>query len=173
LLSALSHDLPPDNLDHRVCLQQHLPIVETQHLQAETAQIGIADRVTGAPVRREMLRTIHFDHQLGRRRVEIHDESTDGFLPIELHAPDLLPAYTEPQSLLGIGHAGTQPAGEFLQVSVVFQHAGSKAFLPVRPESANGVPHRRENAFSGDLTPGFPPLKKGGRGDLLFARHCP
>lgn len=56
----------------------------------------------------EVLRAVYLHNQSRSRCVKIGDIITDGFLSVDLHALDLLPAQASPQTLLCVGRVGSQ-----------------------------------------------------------------
>lgn len=109
----------PDYLQHRVNFFQHVDIREAQHLQTEAGQIVIPPLVFRFALFRVMLAAIHFHHQIGCGTVEIDDVAAEGFLAIELHAFDLLPAHPRPKQALGVGHVFAQLTGGLFEIFVV------------------------------------------------------
>jgi hypothetical protein len=102
----------------------------------------------------------------------------------------LLASHAIPQTLLGVRHSTTQPAGIRLEVAGIRAHDKSKSPLPPfckggiasfegeetlgdRPLLRPAAPCTGSNADAAAArarvrAPLFPPLKKGGRGDLLL-----
>jgi len=97
---------------HRIYLQQHLPIIKAQYLQTQFSQRVISRLVFILVFFIVVLTTIEFDHQFCSWTIKIHNECEQWFLTIELHALYLLAANVLSQHLLCIGQVGSERAGE-------------------------------------------------------------
>ena len=135
LLSAPTIQLIPDRLEHRLHLQQNLPIIESDDLQSHALQICRTHTVDRRAGLGRMLRSVHFNDQSDRRQIKVDDVRANRFLPITGDAIELLATKMEPEPVLGIGHVASKSACESFEGRVVFQHATSK-------------PARRANAYA-------------------------
>ena len=70
---------------HAAKIHINISVGKTQNRQSKRCQKCGTLRIIGRPLRLIVLRTIQFNHQLGRSTIKVYDKSTDDSLLINLH----------------------------------------------------------------------------------------
>ena len=70
---------------HAAKIHINISVGKTQDLQAKRCQKCGTLRIIGHPLRLIVLRTIQFNHQLGRSTIKVYDKTPDDSLLINLH----------------------------------------------------------------------------------------
>jgi hypothetical protein len=105
----------PDDRQHRICLNQHLPVVKPQNGKANSAQRFRPSLVSKLRLWLKVLATVQFHYQAGFEAGKVGKELSDRVLPPELATLHAAVAQVMPQQALGVGGCAAQGACPPLQ----------------------------------------------------------
>ena len=100
--------MPDNRSNDAVHVGQDVNIRKPQDTKPQAFKIGIPKTVSNRAVFCVVPAAVNLDDQQRRRAVEINDEVSQRFLPLELQPVKLLPAKLYPQGDLRIGHGRAQ-----------------------------------------------------------------
>ena len=92
-----------NDLKHRLSLDQHLPIVEPQHMKPGRVQVCRPPRIGLHRFGLVVLPAIELDDELGFNAGKVGEVATYRMLAPELEAGEAPVAQTLPQGALGVG----------------------------------------------------------------------